>query len=93
MILKPNAIRDLDRLRKYDATWISDTIERHLTREPQNTSRGRIKRLRGQQAADYRLRVGDYRVFYTVDVEAFAVFVLRVLHKEETAEFYREEGP
>ena len=37
--------------------------ERH---EPDRVSRGRIKRLRGDQAATYRLRVGDYRVFYGV---------------------------
>lgn len=91
VILKPDAIRDLDRLRKYDSTRISDAMERHLRTEPQKVSRTRIKRLRGRQPADYRLRVGRFRVFYTVDVEESAVFVLRILHKEKITEFYRKE--
>jgi mRNA-degrading endonuclease RelE of RelBE toxin-antitoxin system len=53
-------------------------------------SRSRIKRLRGSRTATYRLRVRDYRVFY--DVAEAAVVVIAVLHKQETAEFYREEA-
>jgi addiction module RelE/StbE family toxin len=87
--LKPAAIKDLDRLRKYDATWITDSVEQHLRFEPQKTSRSRIRKLRGKQPADYRLRVGDYRVFYTV--EKSTVSVLRILHKEQTAGFYIED--
>ena len=93
VILKPDAVGDLDNLRKYDAARIADAIEKHLTDEPEKVSRSRIKRLRGKQAADYRLRVGDYRVFYTVDTEEATVVVLRIFHKKETREFYREEKP
>ena len=52
-------------------------------------SRSRIKRLRGEQDATYRLRVGQYRVFY--DVLERQVIVTAVLHKRETVLFYREE--
>ena len=93
VILKPEAVKDLDGLRKYDVATIADAIERHLTSNPQKTSRTRIKRLRGKQDADYRLRVGDYRVFYTIDDEELTVFVLRILHKQQTVESYKEEGP
>jgi addiction module RelE/StbE family toxin len=93
VILKPQAIRDLDGMRKYDVTSIADAIERPLSREPGKTSRSRIKRLRGKQEADYRLRVGDFRVFYTIDEIELTVFVLRILHKEGTVEFYKEERP
>ncbi len=91
VILKPDAMDDIDRLRKYYATCISDAIEHHLTKDPEKVSRSRIKRLRGQQPAEYRLRVGAFRVFYTVDSETSTVFVLRVLGKEKTAEFYRKD--
>jgi len=40
----------------------------------------RIKRLRGRTAATYRLRVGDFRVFYDVD-EAEVVVNCRVAQK------------
>ena len=89
IILKPDATADLDDLNAYDATCILDAIEDHLTFEPQKESRSRIKRLRGIQPADYRLRVDHYRVFCTV--EESRVTVLRVLHKDACQRFYREE--
>lgn len=48
-----------------------------------------IKRLRGHQDATYRLRVGDFRVFY--DVAGETVTVVTVLHKRDTETFYRKE--
>lgn len=89
VILKPDAEDDLDRLRRFDAVAILDTIERHLATEPTREGKSRIKRLRGNPPADYRLRVGDYRVFYRV--VGREVHVLRVMHKEETRLFYEEE--
>ena len=87
--LKPDAARDLDRLQNYDATMIVDRIERHLRFEPPRDSRSRIKRLRGVQPADYRLRVQDYRIFYRI--VGHEVQVLRVMHKDATVAFYQEE--
>ena len=60
--LKPDAVEDLDWMRKYDATKVLDGIEDHLSVEPTKESRSRIKKLRGRQPADYRLRVDDWRV-------------------------------
>jgi mRNA-degrading endonuclease RelE of RelBE toxin-antitoxin system len=48
------------------------------------------KRLRGRHSATYRLRVGEFRVFY--DVAQTQVIVVAVLHKRDTAAFYQEEG-
>ena len=42
---------------------------------------------------DYRLRVSDYRVFYVVDEDARQVEVLRVMHKNQTRQYYEELGP
>jgi len=93
IILKRSAISDLDALRKYDAAQLADAMEQHLQHEPAKESRSRIKRLRGITDPDYRLRVGDYRVFYTVDEDARRVEVLRVMHKEQTPAYYEELGP
>jgi mRNA-degrading endonuclease RelE of RelBE toxin-antitoxin system len=38
----------------------------------------------------YRLRLGDYRVFYDVDVVLSAVTVLRVLSKEASLAYLAE---
>ena len=88
VILGSDAITDLDRLRRYDAVAVVDTIDRHLAIAPTRESRSRIKRLRGQAPADYRLRVGEYRVFYRVTGPD--VHVLRVLHKDQTKRYYEE---
>jgi mRNA-degrading endonuclease RelE of RelBE toxin-antitoxin system len=37
--------------------------------------------------------VGDYRVFYNVDVDAHRVDVLRVMHKDQTKPYYEEMEP
>jgi mRNA interferase RelE/StbE len=93
IILKPAAIRDLDSLRRYDATAITDGIERFLTSEPKRQSKSRIKRLRGVRDPDYRLRIGDFRIFYTVNEQEEQVIVLRVMHKRQTEDYYKELEP
>ncbi len=90
IVLKHGAIEDLDRLRKYDATQIADGMEKYLTHEPTKESRSRIKRLRGVSEPDYRLRVADYRVFYSVREQERRVDVLRIMHKDETQAYYEE---
>ena len=86
---RPGAAGQIRRLRRVIAVAIIDAIETHLRYEPERVSRSRVKRLRGKQDATYRLRVGEYRVFY--DVVEDQVIVTAVLHKQETAGFYRED--
>jgi mRNA interferase RelE/StbE len=90
IVVRPSAAEQIRRLRRIDAVAILDAIETHLRYEPDRVSRSRIKRLRGRNTATYRLRVGEFRVFYDV-VEA-AVIVVAVLHKRDTAAFYQEEA-
>lgn len=90
IILKRSAIADLDALRQYDATQIANAMERHLQHDPTKESKSRIKRLRGISNPDCRLRVGEYRVFYVVDEDAWQVDVLRVMHKDQTLTYYKE---
>ena len=89
IVFKPEAIRRLKTMKRYHAVTILDTIERHLREEPEEARQGRIKRLRGQEEATFRLRVGDYRVFY--DVIEDRVEIIQILHKSDTPSFYREE--
>ena len=93
IMLQRSAMADLDALRRYDAATVADAMERHLQQHPTKESRSRIKRLRGIGNPAYRLRVGDYRVFYTVDQSARRVVVLRVMHKEQTPAYYEELQP
>jgi mRNA interferase RelE/StbE len=91
VVVQPTALRQLRRLRRIDAVAILDAVDRYLRQDPDRPSRSRIRRLRGQQDAAYRLRVGEYRVFY--DIGEGVVTVVAVLHKRDTATFYRKEGP
>ncbi len=77
-------------MRKYDATQIADAMEKHLQYHPTKEGKSRIKRLCGISNPDYRLRVGDYRVFYAVTEGACRADVLRVTHKDKALRYYKE---
>jgi mRNA interferase RelE/StbE len=69
---------------------VRDTLERHLRHEPTRVSKSRIKRLRGLSQPQYRLRVGEVRVFH--DVTAEAVEVVAIVTKAEAARWLAEHG-
>jgi mRNA interferase RelE/StbE len=79
-------------LRAFDRRAVLDIIERVLATTPTRVGQSRIKRLRGVDSPQYRLRVGEFRVFYDVDVAGPEVYVLRVLTKAAVAEYLREVG-
>jgi mRNA interferase RelE/StbE len=88
----PQAIVDLKKLRAFDRTVVVDMIEKALRNAPTQTSQSRIKRLRGLDTPQYRLRVGDFRVFYDVLEADARVYVFRVMAKSETEQYLREMG-
>ena len=65
-------------------------VEIHLRHEPEKTSRSRIKRLRGRRRPQYRLRVGEIRVFY--DVSGSTVEILAIVTKSEAEAWLRRFG-
>ena len=65
-------------------------LEVHLTHEPTKASKSRIKRLRGLHQPQYRLRVGDIRVFY--DVTETQVQVLAIVTKAEAQAWLDTQG-
>lgn len=66
IILSPEAQEDLRRLEARNRAAVRDALEVHLRHEPTKVSRSRIKRLRDLAHPQYRLRVGEIRVFYDV---------------------------
>lgn len=75
------AFATLEKLRKSDATAILDQIKHVLAMNPTLESKARIKKLRRPAPTQYRLRVGEFRIFY--DVEAQCVHVIRILSKPD----------
>jgi len=90
IVLAPEAIRDLKKLRANLRAEVRDAIERHLRSRPTKTSKARIRRLRGVSRPQFRLRVRDVRVFY--DVVDSEVHVLAIVSKEQAEEWLREVG-
>jgi mRNA interferase RelE/StbE len=78
----------LEKLRKFDATAILSQISDMLAVNPTLESKARVKKLRQPAPAQYRLRVGEFRVFY--DVEAQHINVLRILSKLEAIAYLGE---
>jgi mRNA-degrading endonuclease RelE of RelBE toxin-antitoxin system len=72
---------DLKAVRSFDQKRIVDAIAAHLRHTPTNTSGSRIKFLEEPFWCQYRLRVGEFRVYYDVDEPERRVNILRVLRK------------
>ena len=77
----PEAAGDLRRLTATVRATVRAALETHLRHEPGKTSPSRIKRLRGLRRPQYRLRVGEVRVFY--DISGTTVEVLAIVAKWE----------
>lgn len=90
IILAPGAWKAFRRLPAHDRSEVRDALERHLRFEPTKVGKSRIKRLRGLTRPQYRLRIGDIRVFY--DVTETAVEVLAIVAKVEAQAWLDREG-
>ena len=90
IVLAPEAVDDLKKLKASIRTQVQAAVETHLRHEPRKTSRSRIKRLRGVSRPQFRLRVGDVRVFY--DVSNGLVEVLAIVTKSEVPSWLMQFG-
>ena len=90
IVLAPQAAEDLRTLKANIRSAVRDALETHLRHEPRKTSRSRIKRLRGLARPQYRLRVGEIRVFY--DVSGGTVEILAVVSKSGAGKWLEQFG-
>ena len=90
IVFAPEAIQDLKRLSARERSIVRDEIERHLGYDADQVRGSHVKRLRGLSQPQYRLRVGEFRVFY--DVTDDAVEVLAVIPKPGTSAWLEEMG-
>ena len=84
-----------DQFRKLDGRWrsrLKQAMRTHLERQPKRESKSRIKRLRGLRKPQYRMRVGNMRVFYDVNDEINRVEVLGFLDKPDTPKWLNMYG-
>ena len=85
IVLAPEAVEDLNALKAVTNAAVKDALETHLRNEPTKVSKSRIKRLRGVTRPQYRLRVGEIRIFY--DVVGTDVEVLAIVAKSEAEQW------
>jgi mRNA interferase RelE/StbE len=82
------AVEQLRRIKPFDRTTILDEIQGMLSVNPTLVSKARIELLREPAPTQYRLRVGEFRVFY--DVQDAAVLIVQILSKRDSLDFLGE---
>jgi len=88
--LAPEAVDDLRRLPAHVRAEVTAAIETHLRHTPTVTSKSRIKKLKRVNDPQYRLRVGEVRVFY--DVDEGVVEVVAIVPKSQAADWLERVG-
>ncbi|MFQ4136030.1 type II toxin-antitoxin system RelE family toxin [Nodosilinea sp. PGN35] len=81
VLIKPAAQRQLKKLPRAVQVDLIALIER-LAQDPRPPG---CKKLKGRQS-QYRVRLGDYRVIYSVEEEALIVRVIKVGHRRDIYE-------
>ncbi|MBI1356297.1 MAG: type II toxin-antitoxin system RelE/ParE family toxin [Acidobacteria bacterium] len=76
--IKTSALKELGRLESDIVERIFDRI-RGLGQEPRPSG---CKKLKGDKES-WRLRVGDYRVIYTIDDKTFRIDITRIRHRKD----------
>lgn len=81
IIITSVAEDEIGLLSTFDRATLLDAIESHLTHQPATESRSRIKKLVQPAISQYRLRVGEFRVYYDVVEDDSRIVVLHVWEK------------
>lgn len=84
------AIDQLRDLARHERRTVLDAVDQYLTNQPEKQSKSRIKRLRGYHVPAYRLRVGELRVYFTI--ENLTVTVHGVAPKDRQDEWLNLHG-
>jgi mRNA-degrading endonuclease RelE of RelBE toxin-antitoxin system len=90
IILSPEAKNSLHKLKGNLRSIIRDGIIEHLSFEPEKVSKSRIKRLKGVEKPQFRLRIEDVRIYY--DVFKNTVEILTIVTKEKAQEWLERHG-
>jgi len=75
------AVAEVRAIRAFDRVRILEAVSLHLVNQPDLETGPRKKLCLEDGSTIYQLRVGDYRVFYDVDLELGAVVIRHVRRK------------
>ena len=79
LIYAKSVIKDLRKVAPYNLPKIKDGIE-ELVDFP---DLAQIRRLKNHSVANYRLRIGNYRVLFDVDWEKKEIYILKIGHRRD----------
>ena len=90
IILSPESLDSLSKMKANLRSLVREGIIDHLRYEPEKVSKSRIKRLRGLEKPQFRLRIGNIRVYY--DVSEHSVEIPAIITKEIAKEWLERHG-
>ncbi|MEW6324631.1 MAG: type II toxin-antitoxin system RelE/ParE family toxin [Nitrospirota bacterium] len=82
IVFEQHARRDLESFPQDVRLSILEEIQKYLSHAPFQSVKTRIKRMNGFTPPLYRLRIGDYRVYYRIYQRQ--VVILTALHKKDS---------
>ena len=88
VLFSPSAQREIDALEVEDALRLAKDIETYLETSPLPFGKVRIKKLAGFVPPLYRLRSGDFRVYYRIVSKE--VVILAITDKKDSEKFLRK---
>jgi mRNA-degrading endonuclease RelE of RelBE toxin-antitoxin system len=88
VIFSPSAQRDIENLEAEPAAQLIQTVAAYLEINPFPIGKPRIKKIRGFEPPLYRLRSGDYRVFYRLIPGQ--VVILAVRSRKDSEKFLKK---
>ncbi|NEQ25621.1 MAG: type II toxin-antitoxin system RelE/ParE family toxin [Microcoleus sp. SIO2G3] len=84
----PEAVQDLRYFKKFEQNIIIDAIQTQLVHEPNVETKNRFRR-NPPDIAEWELRVGSFRVFYSVYETVQIVSIERIGEKPNNSVFFR----
>jgi mRNA interferase RelE/StbE len=90
IVFTNHAVDDFNSLSARWRAIVRDSIRLFLTHEPDRQSKSRIKRLKDLRHPQFRLRVGEIRIFY--DLTDKDVVIMAIMTKEKAIEWLKEQG-
>ncbi len=76
---RPAARRDLKDLPKD----VVDRVGRKISALAENPRPLGVEKLSGSEEGFYRIRIGDYRVLYTIQDKVLLIIIIKVRHRRE----------
>ncbi len=92
IVLANSARKDYERLDETSRADVREAMEKYLRDESVKTIKTRLKRLKGLKRPQFRLRVGDIRVYYDVNAHEQRVEVLGIVNRSRAEPWLKRRG-